>query len=208
MKASYACLGIQRAAKQSHVCLACLSIFSPHPSRFHSSSARSLCCRFSVAPDANAYAFTSIHPLSHVSLSLSSLPFRVFRHCIKKFSSSSASPPSPARLSAAPRSRRSCRRRPSSPPTSASRRSASRLPLPWSSLLSCVVSFLNLARLLASMFAYLLRGNLQTRHPPRAVRRASAVGGVGWCLLSPRQRLWLCSGFLALRPTWFEEFCG
>ena len=201
MKASYACLGIQRAAKQSHVCLACLSILSPHPSRFHSSSARSLCGRFSVAPDVNAYAFTSIHPLSHVSLSLSSLPFRVFRHCIKKFSSSSASPPSPARLSAAPRSRRSCRRRPSSPPTSASRRSANRLPLPWSSLFPCVVSFLNLARLLASMFAYLLRGNLQTRHPPRAVRRASAVGGVGWCLLSPRRRLWLCSGFLALRPT-------
>jgi hypothetical protein len=26
--------------------------------------------------------------------------------------------------------------------------------------------------------------------------------------LSPRRRLWLCSGFLALRPTWFEEFCG
>jgi hypothetical protein len=149
MKANYACLGIQRAAKQSHVCLVCLSIFSPHPSRFHSSSARSLCCRFSVAPDANAYACTSIRPLSHVSLSLSSSPFRVFHHCIKKFSSSSASPPSPARLSAAPRSRRSCRRHPSSPPTSASRRSASRLPLPWSSLLSCVVSFLNLvARML------------------------------------------------------------
>ena len=78
MKASYACLGIQRAAKQSHVCLACLSIFSPHPSRFHSSSARSLCCRFSVAPDANAYAFTSIHPLSHVSLSLSSCDLSCF----------------------------------------------------------------------------------------------------------------------------------
>ena len=75
--------------------------------------------------------------------------FRVFRHCIKEFSSSSASPPSPARLSAAPRSRRSCRRHPSSPPTSASRRSASRLPLPLSSLLSCVVSFLDLvARML------------------------------------------------------------
>ena len=138
------------AEKPTNALPCCLSTLfhSLHPSRFHSSSARSLCGRFSVAPDANAYACTSIHPLSHVSLSLSRSPFRVFHHCIK-FSSSSASPPSPARLSAAPRSRRSCRRRPSSPPTGASRRSASRLPLPWSSLLSCVVSFLDLvARML------------------------------------------------------------
>lgn len=64
---------------------------------------------------------------------LCQLPFRDFHQRIK-FSSSSVSRPFRARPSTAPRSHRSCRRRPSSPPTNASRRSASRPPLLWSSL--------------------------------------------------------------------------
>jgi hypothetical protein len=126
------------------------------------------------------------------------IPSNVRAH---NFSSSSASPPSQARLSAAPRSRRSCHRRPSSPPTNASQQPGSRLPLLWSSLFDALASSSRHNCLPGWVQAYLLRGNPQTRHPPRAVRRASAVGGVGWCLLSPRPRLWLCSGFLALRPT-------
>jgi len=131
----------------------------------------------------------------------------------KSFSSSSAHPPSPTRPSTAPRSRRSCRRRPNSPPTNASRRSGSRLLLLWSSL--CVVSLYSsrmaVYQAVVSVMVvgglyntYPLRGNPQTRHPPRAVRRASAVGGVGWCLLSPRRRLWLWTGFPALRRTWLQ----
>lgn len=58
---------------------------------------------------------------------------------------------------------------------------------------------------------YLLLGSPRTRHPPRAVRRASAVAAAGCCLLSPKRGLLsLCPGNLVLRLTCllfvFEEF--
>jgi hypothetical protein len=62
----------------------------------------------------------------------------------------SSSSPSPTPPSTAPRNHRLCRRRPSSPPTSAWRQPVIRLPRPWSSLLR--VSCQMFGALMASLY--------------------------------------------------------
>jgi hypothetical protein len=105
--------------------------------------------------------------------------------------------------STAPQNHPSCRRHPSSLPTSACWLLVRRPLPPLPSLRDHLVSHHSRSIYVILGGMYLQQESPQTHHPPPVAPRASAVGGASRRLSSRGRRLWSCWSRLALRRTWW-----